>query len=204
MLDAHCADVEEVDDIVLFRELTALQTLLCGLNILVRCKVVHYQRDLSVVEHLAETGFFHLADGNRAGDVVRERQIDVCFDELSCGHAVKTCVLREDFLRHSHTHNSFPPADCVVKILVDAVDIRLDRSLDNVNRYAAAGNELVAAAHADLYDSFALCVLAVGQCAQRVVLQNDVLADDLVDCMERCVDRAVGSGSALKHLVTLS
>ena len=68
--------------------------------------------DLGVVEYLAETGFFHLADGNGAGNVVRERQIDVCFDELSCGHAVKTCVLREDLLRHCHTHNSFPPADC--------------------------------------------------------------------------------------------
>ena len=112
MLDAHCADVEEVNDVILLRKLTALQTLLCGLDVLVRSEVIHYEGDLGVVEYLAETGFFHLADGNRAGNVVRERQIDVCFDELSCGHAVKTCVLREDFLRHSHTHNSFPPADC--------------------------------------------------------------------------------------------
>ena len=35
-------------------ELAALEALLSGLNILVRCKVVHYQRNLGVVEHLIE------------------------------------------------------------------------------------------------------------------------------------------------------
>ena len=70
MLDAHCADVEEVDDIVLFRELAALEALLSGLNILVRCKVVHYERDLGVVEHLVEARLFHLADGDRTGNIV--------------------------------------------------------------------------------------------------------------------------------------
>ena len=90
----------------------------------------------------------------------------------------------------------------VVKILVDAVDIRLDRSLDNVNRYAAAGDELVAAAHADLDDRFALCVLTVGQCAQRVILELDILADDLVDGLEGCVDRAVVEVMVLPELMT--
>ena len=50
----------------------------------------------------------------------------------------------------------------------------------------------------------ALCVLTVGQCAQRVILELDILADDLVDGLEGCVDRAVGGSGALKGLVTLS
>ena len=185
VLDAHCANVEEVYDVVLLGELAALEALLSGLNILVRCKVVHYERDLRVVEHLSEARLLHLSDGNRTGDIVCQREIYVCLDQLTCRYAFQTRMLCEDLLRHCHTHNSVPPAELVVKILVNAVDVRLDGRLHNVNRYAAAGNNIVAAVYADLDNSLALCVLAVGQCAQRVVLQNDFLADDLVDCMER-------------------
>jgi len=164
MLDAHCADVEEVDDIVLLGELAALEALLGGLDVLIRCKMVHYERDLGVVEHLVEARLLHLSDGNRTGDIVCQREIYVCLDQLTCRYAFQTRVLREDLLRHCHTHNSVPPAELVVKILVDAVDVRLDGCFHNVNRYAAAGDELVAASYADLDDRFALCVLAVGQC----------------------------------------
>ena len=109
MLNAHRAHVIEVDNLMFFGKLAAFQTLLRGLDILIRREVVHHQRDLGAVKHLVKAGFLHFTDRNRTGDIVGKRQVDVRLDQLSGFHAFQPRMLCEYFLRHCHAHNSAFP-----------------------------------------------------------------------------------------------
>ena len=161
VLNAHRTHVKKVDDIVLLGKFAALEALLSGFYVLIRCKMIHDERNFGVVEYLVKARLLHLADRNRAGDIVCKRQIHVCLDQLPCRHAVQSRMLCEDFLRHCHAHNRCFLLPSVDKILVDTVDIRLDRGLDHVGRYTAAGHHF-AAVDADLGDRLGLRILAVG------------------------------------------
>ena len=104
VLDAHRADVKEIDDFMLAGKRAALQALLGGLDVLVRCKVIHDQCDLGLVKYRLKAGLLQLADCNRTGDIVCQRQIQLCFDQLAGRNTVETRMLCEDLLCHRHSH----------------------------------------------------------------------------------------------------
>ena len=106
VLDAHGAHVVVVVDVELPGKGAALLALGGGLDVLVGGEVVHHQGDAALIEHLAEARRLELVDGNRSGDVVAQYQIQLCLDQLSGPHAVKSRVLGQDLLRHCHSHVS--------------------------------------------------------------------------------------------------
>ena len=123
--------------------------------------MVHDERNLCAVKDLVKSSLFHLTDSNRAGDVVRQGQVDLCLDELARCYRVKSRMFCENFLSHCHCH-SFVLDPLFHEEFVDAIQIRLDGRLDNIDGDAAASDDLVIAVHRDLNDGLALCVLAFG------------------------------------------
>ena len=106
VFDAHAAHIEEVDDIVLFGKLSAYFALLGALDIFVRSEVVEDQGYLFAVEHLVHARLFKFANGDRSGDVVCERKVDIRLYELACFHRFKPGVCGKNLLRHGHSHGS--------------------------------------------------------------------------------------------------
>ncbi len=109
MFNAHLADVKKVDKLMLFGKGAAGQTLLSRLDVLIRCKMIHYQRNFAAVKDLFKARLFHLTNGDRTCNIVCKRQIEICFDQLSCGDTVQPRMTRENFLRHGHSHRKKPP-----------------------------------------------------------------------------------------------
>ena len=109
MFNAHLSDIEEIDDLVLACEIAAGQALLCGLDVFVRCEMIHNERNLVAIKHLVKSSLFHLTDGNRAGNIIRQCQVEICLDQLTCGYAFQPRMTGENFLCHSHCHEKLPP-----------------------------------------------------------------------------------------------
>ena len=108
MLNAHLAHVIEVAHAVAARKLAARLALLRRLNILVRHKVVEYDRYSVLIENVCKARFLKLMNCDRRRDVVAEHDIQLCIDELTGGNFTETRVRRKDLLRHGHFHFSFP------------------------------------------------------------------------------------------------
>ena len=106
VFDAHAAHIEEVDDIVLFGKLLAYFALLGALDIFVRSEVVEDQGYLFAVEHLVHVRLFKFANGDRSGDIVCERKIDIRLYELARFHRFKPGVRGKNLLRHGHFHGN--------------------------------------------------------------------------------------------------
>ena len=63
MLDTHASYVEEILYIKALCKGSALHALLCRLDVLVRCEVVHDQGDLLPVEYAVKARFFEFVNG---------------------------------------------------------------------------------------------------------------------------------------------
>ena len=107
VLNAHAPHVKEVGDLFFVAEGAAHLALLGCLDILVGGKVIHDHGHLVLIEHLGCAKIIKLTNGNGRGNIVAQNQIQINQDQLSCLHAVKTCVRGKDFLRHCHSHNIF-------------------------------------------------------------------------------------------------
>ena len=83
MLNAHLADVVEVEDVVLVCELAALLGLGRALDVLVGDKVVEHDVDAGLVKDGIKACLVELIDGHRGGDIVAQHQIQLCVDELA-------------------------------------------------------------------------------------------------------------------------
>ena len=66
--------------------------------------MVQDDRDLVLVEDLAEAGLLKLGDGHGGGDVVAQDHVHLGLDELAHLYVIQPGVLGQDFLRHCHTH----------------------------------------------------------------------------------------------------
>ena len=106
MLDPHAAYVIKVIDVKAAGKRAALFALLGRFDILVRCKVVHDQRNPALVEDLVESGALKGVDGDGSGDVVGKNHVEIRADQLAGNDGVEACVCRQDFLCHCETHCS--------------------------------------------------------------------------------------------------
>ena len=106
MFDAHISNVKEIGYVVLSAEIPALLALTCCLDILVRCKMVHYHCDLFFIKDTVKACLVELVDSNRRGNVIAQHQIQISHYQLSCLDAVKTCVCSEYLLCHCHSHKN--------------------------------------------------------------------------------------------------
>ena len=76
VFDAHFSDIVIICNIVLSCELSALLALSSRLNVLVRCEVIHYKRNLILVEYAAEACLVELIYRNWACNIdVYKRQV---------------------------------------------------------------------------------------------------------------------------------
>ena len=104
MLNSHLADLEIVRDLIAACEFAHAFAVFCRFDILVRYKVIRYQRDLVLIEHTVHLHFFHLFDGNRACNVVAQNQIQLRFNQLSCFHMIESGMRGQNLLCHCHSH----------------------------------------------------------------------------------------------------
>ena len=109
MFDPHASYVEEILYIKTFCESSALQALLRCLDVLVRCEVVHDQRNLFSVKHTVKTGFFKFVNGYRCSDIITQHHIKICPDQLTRYHMIQSGMRRQDLLCHCHCHDLLPP-----------------------------------------------------------------------------------------------
>ena len=109
VFDAHLSHVVEVVDVELPREGAALFALGGGLDVLVRHKVIHHQRDAALVEDLIEPRRLELVDGHGRGDVVGQHQVELRLDELPGVDLIQARVLCQNLLRHCHCQFYIPP-----------------------------------------------------------------------------------------------
>ena len=109
MLNAHLADIVEVEDVVFIGELAALFGLGGAFDILIGHKMVEHDVDAGAVEHRVETGFLKLVDRHRRGDIVAKHDIELSVDELARGNGCFPAMRGQDLLRHGHSHGVFPP-----------------------------------------------------------------------------------------------
>ena len=112
MFDAHFAYIVIICNIVLSCELSALLALSSRLDILVRCEVIHYKRNLILVEYAAEACLVELVYRNWACNIVTEYHIQLCSYKLSLSYAFKSCVLCQYLLAHCHAHVFVLPFFC--------------------------------------------------------------------------------------------
>ena len=109
MLNAHLADIVEVEDVVFIGELAALFGLGGAFDILIGHKMVEHDVDAGAVEHRVKTGFLKLVDRHRRGDIVAKHDIELSVDELARGNGCFPAMRGQDLLRHGHSHGVFPP-----------------------------------------------------------------------------------------------
>ena len=77
VLDSHITDIKVIFDVVLLCKGAALLALLRCLDILIRCKVIHYQGNFILVEDLVKSCFVKFIDGDRGGDIISQNQIQL-------------------------------------------------------------------------------------------------------------------------------
>ena len=104
VLNAHLADIVEVEDIVFIGELPALLGLGSALDILIGHKVIQHDSDMLFIKHAVKTGAFKLVDGHRGGDIVAQHDVQLCVDELACLDLRQAGVCGKDLLRQGHSH----------------------------------------------------------------------------------------------------
>ena len=109
VLNAHLAHVVEMGDVIFFREPAHLKALLRGLDVLIGGEVVEHQSDAVLIKDGVRAAFFKFVDGDGAGNIVAEHDIEVRLNQLSHLHVVQTGVRRQNFLGHSHSHKEKPP-----------------------------------------------------------------------------------------------
>ena len=92
--------------VILYRkalcEHTALLTLLCRLDILIRSKMVHYKGYLFVIKNRFKSVLFELVYSYGRRDIVTQYHIKLRHNELTCSHRFKPCVRRQYLLCHCH------------------------------------------------------------------------------------------------------
>ena len=200
VLDAHRADIVKMVDVEAAGEGAALLALRGGLDVLVRCEVIHHHRNAALVEDFFKARGFKFVDGHGGRDVVAEDEVELCLDELARAHALKSCVLGENFLRHCHAHVAFLLSVAGFHDLVDAVDVGADRRFDDIGREARAGVRPPVGA-GDLDHGLADGVLAVRDGVQAEALELHVHLEHAVDGLERGVQRARADGDIFDLLV---
>ena len=103
MLDAHRTHVEEVFHALAHGKCPRTLDLTCGFDVLVGRKMIHDKRDLVFILDVP-AHFFQLFDRDGRSDVVGEREIELCFDELSRSDGRESRMCCENLLRHRHSH----------------------------------------------------------------------------------------------------
>ena len=103
MLNAHATDLKVILDLVLFREVAHDLAESRRLDVLRRLEVIGHERNLLVVEHRAADAF-ELLDRRRRRDVIREHHVKLTGNQLSWLDMRKSCMTRENLLRHIHSH----------------------------------------------------------------------------------------------------
>ena len=83
VLNAHLANVVEVEDVVLVCELAALLGLGRALDVLVGDKVVEHDVDAGLVKDGIKARLVKLIDGHRARNIVAEHDVEPGVDELA-------------------------------------------------------------------------------------------------------------------------
>ena len=83
VLNAHLADVVEVEDVVLVCELAALLGLGRALDVLVGDKVVEHDVDAGLVKDGIKARLVELIDGHRGRNIVAEHDVEPGVDELA-------------------------------------------------------------------------------------------------------------------------
>ena len=104
MLDSHLTHFKIIGNLVAACKFTHTFAVLRRFDIFVRHKMIRYKGDFVFMEHTVHVHFLHLLDGNRARNVVAQYQIQVCLDQLTGLHVIKSCMGRQNFLRHCHSH----------------------------------------------------------------------------------------------------
>ena len=110
MLDSHLSYVKIVGDIMTTGKFTTAFAVFRRLDILIRDKMIHNQRNFVMIEYRLVVHLLHLIDRYRRCDIISKNQIQICFDQLSCFYLCKTRVRCQDLLCHCHSHDLFPPA----------------------------------------------------------------------------------------------
>ena len=105
VLNAHLANVVEVEDVVLVCELAALLGLGRALDVLVGHEVVENDGDVLFVEHAVKACLLELVDGHRCGDVVAQHDVELGVDELARLDLGEARVCGQNFLRLGHSHD---------------------------------------------------------------------------------------------------
>jgi len=108
VFDTDTADVIIMQDVVFICEIAHQTALLRRLDILVRRKMIHRQRDAAAVKHMIRPGAFKFIDRNGSGDVVSVNDIKLCLDQLAGLYFTQTRVRSKDFLCHCHSHSDDP------------------------------------------------------------------------------------------------
>ena len=109
MLDTHLSYFKIIGDLIAACKLTYTFAMLCGFDIFIRYEMIGNQCDLILIKYTVYLHLVHFLDGNRAGDIISQDQIQLRFDELSSLYLIKSCRCRKDFLCHSHSHLYQPP-----------------------------------------------------------------------------------------------
>jgi len=102
MLDPHPPDLKVVRDPIVMRELAHCLALLRRLDVLVRSKVIRYERDALAIKNVVDADLGELLNGDRRRDVVRQHHVHPRVDEFSHVKVFPPGVGGKDLLRHSH------------------------------------------------------------------------------------------------------
>ena len=105
MLDPHFSYVKVIGDIMAAGELPHTFTMFCRFNVFVRNKVVHNKGYFIFIKNSIYCHFVHFVDGHRRGNVISQYQIKICLDQLSGFYFIQSCMSRQDFLCHCHSHS---------------------------------------------------------------------------------------------------
>ena len=92
VLNTHRTYIKEILDLVLCRELSDAFTVLCTLDILIWCKVIHYKCNLILIKYFFLIEFVHLMNCYRCCNIISKYKVQICLDQLSGFHAVKSCM----------------------------------------------------------------------------------------------------------------
>ena len=98
VLDAHFAHVKKVFYAVLVGEIAHGLDLFRRLDVFIGGKVVHYHAHAVAAFHAGKARLAEFFYRNGRGDVVAENHVQFRIDQLSRLHAVKPCVIGENFL----------------------------------------------------------------------------------------------------------
>ena len=104
---AHLPDIKIICNLVFVGELSDLLTVLSRFDILVRDKVIHHQGNFVTVKDLLFLESVHLVNGNRRRNIISQYKIQLCLDQLTGLHKIKTRGMRKDLLSHCHSHPEY-------------------------------------------------------------------------------------------------